>query len=100
MTDTCPPVVQTINELPETAGPRDLYIRLHLGYVDYSQLEDLVQHGIEHLRERMQLLNKLTIDDVAEPFNDRDLKHAQRMAGEDFQKAVAIRDTIARKHRS
>lgn len=95
MTDS-PPVVQTINELPETAPDRDLFVRLHLDYVKYAEMEDLIDLGIAKLEERAASFREMKADDLPYPFSQRDLDHAMFQARDDVTKAKQLRENIRR----
>ncbi len=88
--------VQTINELPEQFEDRDLYIRLHLDYVKYGDLERLVSLGVDKLKERAAAVQSMTEDQLPYPFDARDLSNVRSRAAQDVREAEALAASIKR----
>lgn len=91
------PVIQTINDLPDDADDSDLFIRLHLHYVKYGDLERLAALGIEKLKDRLAAFDAISETDVPFPFDARDLRMARSEAAGAVRDATSLLKSIKRK---
>lgn len=94
------PAIETINELPDDADDRDLFIRLQLHYVKYGDLERLAALGVEKLKDRVAAFESMKDVDIPYPFDDRDFRMARSEAIGAVREAETLLSSILRKPRS
>jgi hypothetical protein len=84
----------------DVEAPDNLVVRLDLNFVQYGQMERLLQLGIDHLNARKKALYDLheavragTAD--IQPMNDEDARMAHQRATDDFRAAERLLSLVS-----